>query len=139
MGIGLLLIAKNWVVKVAKAEIRGKPDFLSSTVSQVKKGERVKSIKEENQGWLLVEFHNGRKGYLHRSAVEGAGSLSGLIPGEKGARDEEVALAAKGFNEQVERKVKESPGYNFRDLDWVLNRSIGSEKVRQFVTEGKLR
>jgi hypothetical protein len=80
------------------------------------------------------------QGYVHQSAVaESRANLSGIMPGKKGASDEELALAAKGFNEGNEKKLRGSKGYNFVDVDWVLEQDVANSAVADFIKEGKLK
>ena len=95
----------------------------------------------ETQGnWYLVKDANGVKGYVHQSAVTtGNVSLSGIAPGKKGASDEELALAAKGFNEGNEQKLRGSKGYNFAAVEWVMDQDVTNAAVANFIKEGKLK
>lgn len=135
----LLLAGKVLTVKVLHSQLLAKPDFLSSNVATIQKGARLELL--ETQGnWYLVKNANGLKGYVHQSAVTtGNVSLSGIAPGKKGATDEELALAAKGFNEGNEQKLRGSKGYNFADVDWVLDQDVANAAVAEFIKEGKLK
>jgi hypothetical protein len=135
----MLFAAKVLVVRVMRSNLLAKPDFLSSSLAPVEIGAKLELI--ETQGnWYLVKTPNGLKGYIHQSAVtEGRVSLSGIAPGKKGASDEELALAAKGFNEGNEKKLRGSKGYNFVDVDWVLEQDVANSAVADFIKEGKLK
>jgi hypothetical protein len=135
----LLLAGKVLVVQVLHSQLLAKPDFLSSNLATIQKGARLELI--ETQGnWYLVKNANGLKGYVHQSAVtESKVSLSGIMPGKKGASDEELALAAKGFNEGNEQKLRGSREYNFAAVDWVLNQDVANSVLADFIKEGKLK
>jgi len=135
----LLLAGKALVVKVLRSHLMARPDFLSSSVTTVAQGARLELL--ETQGsWYLVRNSAGFKGYVHQSAVaENKSSLSGIIPGKKGASDEELALAAKGFNEGNEKKLRGSRGYDFAAVDWVLEQEVANSLVADFIKEGKLK
>jgi hypothetical protein len=135
----LLLAGKVLVVKVLRSQLLAKPDFLSSNLATVQKGARLELI--ESQGnWYLVRNANGLKGYVHQSAVTtGNVSLSGIVPGKKGASDEELALAAKGFNEGNEQKLRGSREYDFAAVDWVLGLDVANSALADFIREGKLK
>jgi hypothetical protein len=135
----LLLAGKVLVVKVLRSQLLAKPDFLSSNLAAIQKGARLELL--ETQGnWYLVRNTNGFKGYIHQSAVtEGKVSLSGIAPGKKGASDEELALAAKGFNEGNEKKIRGSRGYDFVAVDWVMEQDVANSAVASFIKEGKLK
>lgn len=140
LAMGMLLPAgKSLVVKVLRSQLLSKPDFLSSNLATVQKGARLELI-ETKGNWYLVKNANGAKGYVHQSAVtDSAASLSGTVPNKKGASDEELALAAKGFNEGNEKKLRGSRDYDFAAVDWVLGQEVAMGAVADFVKEGKLK
>ena len=135
----LLLAGKVLTVKVLSSQLLAKPDFLSANVATIQKGARLELL--ETQGnWYLVKNANGSKGYVHQSAVsQGKVSLSGIAPGKKGATDEELALAAKGFNEGNEQKLRGSREYDFAAVDWVLGQDVANAVLADFIKEGKLK
>jgi len=136
---GLLLAGKVLVVNVMRSQIMAKPDFLSSSLATIQKGARLELI-EIRGSWYLVKNASGAKGYVHQSAVaSGKAGLSGAVPYKKGASDDELALAAKGFNEGNEKKLRGSRGYDFAAVDWVLGQEAANAAVAEFVREGKLK
>jgi uncharacterized protein YgiM (DUF1202 family) len=135
----VLLAGKVLVVQVLHSSLLAKPDFLSSSLSPVSRGAKLELLGTEGS-WYLVRGANGLKGYIHRTAVaEGAVKLSGIAPGQKGASDEELALAAKGFDEGNEKKLRGSKGFNFADLEWVMGQDVALPALAQFVREGRLK
>ncbi|MEI6613733.1 MAG: SH3 domain-containing protein [Chrysiogenales bacterium] len=134
----LLLAGKVLTVKVLRTQLLAKPDFLSNNLAAIQKGARLELI--ETQGnWFLVKNANGSKGYVHQSAVtESKVNLSGIMPGKKGASDEELALAAKGFNEGNEKKIRGSKGYNFAAVEWVMDQDVANAALVEFIRDGKL-
>ena len=135
----MLLAGKVLVVKIMRSNLLAKPDFLSGSLAPVKQGAKLELV--ETQGnWYLVRNANGLKGYIHQTAVaESKVNLSGIVPGKKGASGDELALAAKGFNEGNEKKLRGSKGYNFADVDWVIDWDAANSAVAAFAREGKLK
>jgi len=134
-----LLAGKVLVVQVLHSNLLAKPDFLSSSLSPVSRGARLELV-ETSGSWYLVRGASGLKGYIHRTAVaESSVKLSGIAPGQKGASEEELALAAKGFDEGNEKKLRGSKGYNFADLEWVMGQDVANPLLAQFVREGRLK
>ncbi len=134
-----LLAEKFLFVQVLRSQLLAKPDFLSRSLTTLSKGSRLELI-ETKDSWYLVKNVNGLKGYIHRSAVmKSKSSLSGAVPYKKGASDEELALAAKGFNEGNEKKLRGSREYDFAAVDWVLEQDVPHAAVADFVREGKLK
>ena len=135
----LLLAGKALVVQVLRSNLQAKPDFLSASLSPVQKGARLELV-ETAGSWYLVRGANGVKGYIHQTAVaESKVSLGTLVPGQKGASEDELALAAKGFDEGNERKLHGSRGYNFSDLEWVMDREVANPELAQFIRDGRLK
>jgi hypothetical protein len=130
---------KSLFVKVLRSQLLAKPDFLSASLATIQKGARLELI-ETKGNWYFVKNANNAKGYVHQSAVSTSSvSLSGITPGKKGASDEELALAAKGFNEGNEKKLRGSRDYDFVAVDWVLAQEVANSAVADFVKEGKLK
>jgi hypothetical protein len=130
---------KSLFVKVLRSQLLAKPDFLSASLATIQKGARLELI-ETKGNWYFVKNANNAKGYVHQSAVSTSNvSLSGITPGKKGASDEELALAAKGFNEGNEKKLRGSRDYDFVAVDWVLDQEVANSAVADFVKEGKLK
>jgi hypothetical protein len=131
---------KTLTIRVLQTNFQAQPDFLAATVSTLHKGERV-TLLAEQRGWYYVQTSSGKKGYVHHMAVgSGGAQLSGVAPDQRGANDEEVALAAKGFNEENERQVRGNRrSYNFADLDWVMAWNIPVADLAAFVKQGELR
>lgn len=135
----LLPAGKALVVQVLQAQLLAKPDFLSGNLSTLKKGTSLE-VLETKGGWCLVKGAGGLKGYVHQSALAAkGGGLSGIAPGSKGTSQEELALAAKGFNEGNEKQLRGSRGYDFAAVDWVMAQGAANPEVGDFVREGKLK
>jgi len=135
----LLLAGKVLVVQILRSNLLARPDFLSANVAAVQKGAKLELVGTEGN-WYLVRGANGQKGYIHHSAVaESKVTLSGIAPGKKGASEEELALAAKGFNEGNEKKLRGGKGYNFADLEWVMEWNIANAELSAFIRAGRLK
>lgn len=134
----LLAAGKGLVVQVLRSSLLAKPDFLSSSLAGLQRGDKLELL--ETQGsWYLVRGAGGARGFVHRSAVtESKASLSAAVPGPKGASPDELALAAKGFDEANEKKLRGSKGYNFADLDWVMEQDVAIKAVARFMNDGGL-
>jgi len=134
-----LLAGKGLVVQVLRSNLQAKPDFLSASLLPVEKGAKLELL--ETQGsWYLVRGANGLKGYIHQTAVaESKVTLGGMVPGKKGASEDELALAAKGFNEGNEKKLRGGKGYNFSDLEWIMGLDVANPALAQFIRDGRLK
>jgi hypothetical protein len=135
----LLPAAKVLVLSVMRSQLLAKPDFLSQSVAPLQKGARLELV-ETRGSWYLVKTAGGARGYVHQSAVaQGKGALSGAMPYKKGASEDELALAAKGFNEGNEKKLRGSRDYDFAGVEWILQQEVANAAVADFVREGGLK
>ncbi len=90
--------------------------------------------------WFRVKFKN-LKGCIHKSAVEKKQfSLSGLfVSKEASASRDEVALAGKGFNPQVENAYKKNhPEMNYHDVEIIEGYNVSEESLKKFIQNGGL-
>lgn len=128
-------------VQIKKCQLRNQPSFLGKIVTELKYGDKV-SVEEEKKSWLKVlpESQNSN-GWVHTSALTTKEIV--LKPNssdvENAASNDEIALAGKGFNEQVEQKFKQ----NNKDIDfaWVDRMEeivVSQEKKQSFLSEGGL-
>ncbi len=100
----------------------------------------VLEVTSQQGEWYLVKF-NGIQGCIHKSAVEKKSvSLTNLgSSGGQSASGDEVALAGKGFNPQVESEYKsENPSLNFNAVDEVEKYKVTETKLLNFIQKGKL-
>ena len=139
LAAALLLAGKGLVVQVMRSSLQAKPDFLSASLLPVQKGAKLELL--ETQGsWYLVRGAGGQKGYIHQTAVaESKVTLGTMVPGKKGASEDELALAAKGFNEGNEKKLRGGQGYNFSDLEWIMELAVANPALAQFIRAGRLK
>lgn len=135
-----VLLAKTFIVKTQTTHLRKDPKFYAQTLAVLKTGESVEQIGTKN-GWIQVKTSKGLMGWIHKSSVsEKKFSLSALTqPLESEASASEVALAAKGFNKQVEESYRAShPSISFAWVDKMLKIKIPSSQMKIFLQEGKL-
>lgn len=135
-----VLFAKTFVVKIQTTNLRKDPKFYAQTLAVLKTGESVEQIGTQN-GWIQVKTSQGLIGWVHLSSVaEKKFSLSAIgQPLKTQASAGEVALAAKGFNKQVEEKYKANhPDISFVWVDKMLAIKIPSSQMEIFLERGKL-
>lgn len=135
-----IILAETLVVKVKTTNLRKEPVFYASTVAVLKAGDSVEKLSSQG-GWYKVRTAQGQEGWLHSSAVQTKKfSLAALDkPVKSGATAEEVALAGKGFNKQVEDKYKaNNPGISFAKVDQMLKLKVSSAQLKAFLQKGKL-
>lgn len=104
-------------VQVKTGSLRDSPSFLGKVVAPVNYGDRVAVVSEQGE-WRQVRAAAGATGWIHSSALtEKKVVLSSAGQTGTSASGDELALAGKGFNAQVEGEFKK----NNKDVDfsWV--------------------
>ncbi|NOR14838.1 MAG: SH3 domain-containing protein [Candidatus Aminicenantes bacterium] len=136
----VILLAETLVVKVKTTNLRKEPVFYAETIAVLKAGEAVEKVAEQ-AGWYKVKTAKGIQGWVHSSAVSSK-SFDLLSLGrttKTGASAEEVALASKGFNRQVEDAYKaKHKDANFAGVDRMLRLKVTPAQLRRFLEQGKL-
>lgn len=127
-------------VQVKEGHVRQNPIFLSPVVTTLDYGDQV-SVLEIQDVWHKISLQTGQEGWMHSSAL-----TSKVIVLEASAKDvqaaasgEELALAGKGFNKQVEEEFQAAN----EDLDYTLvnemeTRRVTLPEVTSFLAAGKV-
>ena len=131
---------KTMSVQVKEGQLRSTPSFLGTLITNLAYGVRVEIIQEQGD-WRKVGIRGGPQGWMHASALTtktiilkaGAGNV------QTSATSSEVALAGKGFSEEVEQQYKR----NNRSLDyaWVdrMERfQVTPEQMQAFLKQGSV-
>lgn len=132
---------KMMSVQVNKGVVRLTPSFLGGVVTQLSYGDRV-YVLEEKRSWTRVGLsENAVKGWIHSSAltpkkiVLKAGSENVQVA----ASSEEIALAGKGFNQQVESEFRaKNSNLDFTWIDRMEKFVVSQKHMKQFLKEGEL-
>jgi uncharacterized protein YraI len=136
-----LAYAETVRVSTRENSIRKDCAFFSPVVISVKSGDSLQVFSRTGD-WLRVSFR-GKRGCIHKSAVEEkkvglSGLLGGLTTGE--TTEDEVSLAGKGFNPQVEDSYKrQNPELQFKTVDRIEGFGVSNAELRGFMEEGGLR
>lgn len=133
------LRAETVTVITKQNAIRTSCRFFSPVNTTVRYNDVLEVVSKEGD-WFQVGF-KGVKGCIHKSAVQKKSlSLAKLTGSQgKGTSGEEVALAGKGFNPQVEAAYKtKNPGLNFAAVNRVENYGVSDSELMQFIQKGKL-
>lgn len=135
-----IVLADTLVVKVRSTNLRDQPVFYASALAVLKAGDSVEKLAAK-EGWYKVRTKTGQEGWLHSSSVqEKKFSLLALGKSAKTeATADEVALAGKGFNQQVEDKFKANNSQiSFVWVDRMLKVKVTPTQLKEFLEEGKL-
>ncbi len=129
-------------VQIRRADLRSGPSYLTKPVARAAYGDRL-FINAEKIPWYQVrDPKSGKTGWLHQSAL--TPKIVKLTAGKNevapAASSDELQLAGKGFNQEVEQEFKKR-NQKIR-FDWVdkMSRITVSQKRKQdFIQTGKLK
>ncbi len=87
--------------------MRGTPSFLGQVVTGVSYGQSVEKLGAQGP-WVQVRTAEGKAGWMHESALTAKRIAAGTggASARSGASGDELALAGKGFNADVEAQFK---------------------------------
>lgn len=125
-------------VQVRTGQLRSRPSFLGSRIAEVDYGTRV-TVLARRGSWVEVQDPDGRQGWLHESALseKSLTMSSGDVEAASGASGDEIALAGKGFNEQVEKEYrKQNTKLDYTWVDRMETVVVTAEEAQKFLSEG---
>ncbi len=132
-------MAKNKSVQVRSSQIRSTPSFLGKIVGTVQYGDSVQ-VSREDGSWVKVK-RNGVEGWMHGSALTAKKIVvnPGGAEAASAASGDELALAGKGFNKQVEDKFRQkNKNLNFALVDRLESIVISQQEIENFLQTGSL-
>ena len=133
-------LAERMSVQVQDGQVRATPSFLGAVVAKLPYGSPVEAQPAQN-GWMQVQTAAGQQGWMSASSLTtkkivmtaGAGGASG-------ASSDELALAGKGFNSDVEKQFKkQNPNVNFAAVDRMAKLKIAPQEMQQFLADGSVK
>jgi hypothetical protein len=138
-GIGGIAAAEQMSVTVRETQLRENPAFLGRVLEVLSYAARVEVIQEQGP-WYRVEASSGRSGWVHSSALTTKRIVlePAATSGETGASGTEVALAGRGFNEEVENRYKDEQNLDFSKVDRIEGYEYPPEVLLAFLEEGGL-
>jgi hypothetical protein len=127
-------LAATVTVLVQEATLRKRPQFFAPPAGTARLGQKFEATGPD-AGWYKTSG-----GYLHQSSVTAKKVKLGSASEVGGsASAEEVTLAGKGFNAQVEKSYGEKNGEaNFRGVDAMERRSVSETALFEFLKQGAL-
>lgn len=131
--------AETVTVIIKRSMIRKAPKHYAPPVSAVELGDRLESAKQAG-GWHSVRFA-GKAGWLHQSAVTAKTIKLGNAKnvGSMGTSADELTLAGKGFNAEVEKEYRKAkPQADFRAVDALEKKKTPEKDLRRFLAAGGL-
>ena len=141
----LLISGALWAQQIRKggtawissktAELKSTSGVFGSAKGTLQMGDQVTVLQVEGN-WAEVRSSAN-------SSLSGWTALSNLsgrriVASGTGASASEIALAGKGFNQEVENSYKSGGKLNYADVDKTEAITIPRDELYKFVTEGRL-
>lgn len=126
-------------VQVRNAQLRATPSYLGALKGSAAYAERVTVLKTQGD-WFQIKGESA-EGWLHKSALttKRIALKAGAADVGTTASGEEMALAGKGFNSDVEADFKKNNAeIDFGPIDAMEKIRISAEEIRAFLAEGGL-
>lgn len=122
-------------VQVKEGKLMEQPSFFSRLLKKIPYGRKVESL-EERSGWHRLEKP---RGWMHSSAL--TEQTVSLNPGQADAKitpdKEELALAGKGFNKEVEAKYRAQGRGDYKQVDKMEARfNFTQKELADFLAKG---
>lgn len=135
-----LVAAETLIVKIQTTQLRRNPQFFSPGFASLKAGDRLEKLSEA-AGWMQVRTASGAVGWIHGSAV--APPSTQLLAGSGGMKTQatanEVTLAGKGFNKQVEDSYRvKNASISYVWVDRMVQQRVAMAQVEEFLKRGRL-
>ena len=131
--------SKMMSVQVKTTPLRDSPSFLGKAVSSLSYGDQVEVLNTQGP-WIKVSAA-GMNGWVHTSALSSKRIVlkSGQETAQTKASSDELALAGKGFNSDVESEFKKQHGnIDFSWIDKMEKMRISSGEMQSFLKEGSV-
>ena len=133
--------AAEMSVTVKQTQVRDKPSYLGKILGVLNYGDRVSVVDDSNKAWLKVTGPDGKlTGWVSASALTTKKIVlaAGSENVQQGASSGEVALAGKGFNEDVEQKYKSDGKLDYSWVDKMETYNPSPDQVAAFLQQGGL-
>ena len=124
-------------VSVKSAALKSSTGFFASTRGNVAYGDQV-SVLQVSGNWAEVRssVNTNLTGWISTANLSAKRIVA--AGGASTATASEVALAGKGFSQEVENEYRTSGSVNYWAVDWTETIQIPDDDLYGFITEGHL-
>ncbi|RPJ18574.1 MAG: SH3 domain-containing protein [Desulfobacteraceae bacterium] len=125
-------------IQIMDGQVRSAPSFLGTIVARLTYGDSVDVIKDEG-AWKKVALRGGVQGWMHSSALTTKSIIlkAGARNVQTSATGGEIALAGKGFSEEVEKKYKSlNRNLDYAWVDRMEKFQVSPEQMQAFLMDG---
>jgi len=126
-------------VQVKQSPVRTAPSFLARIIASLQYGDRVYVVSHRGTWTQVFVGTAGIKGWVHSSALTRKKIIlkAGADDVNKTATSDELALAGKGFNKQVEGEFKsKNRNLDYTRIDKMEKVKVPQDDIRKFLKEG---
>jgi uncharacterized protein YgiM (DUF1202 family) len=132
--------AEQMSVAVKTASLRDRPSFTGKIVGTLAYTDRV-TVEETRGDWLRVSYApKSVQGWVTKASLQtqAIALASGSAAAGTTASSGEVALAGKGFSEEVEAEYRKDTKLDYAAVDAMEAYHVAPEAVAVFVNQGDL-
>ena len=134
--------APTWMnVQVRNGQVRANPSFLGKIVATLGYGDRVQ-VLEQKGPWARIQVESQAvQGWMHTTSLTAKSIIlkAGAEAVQQSATTDELALAGKGFTEQVESEFRsKNPEMNFAWVDKMETFVVDTAEMASFIEDGAL-
>jgi uncharacterized protein YgiM (DUF1202 family) len=128
-------------VATKNAELKSSTGFFADTVITLQYGDQV-TVVQENSRWMEVRpaKRPSVSGWILTNSLTSKRIIAGSGTGTSASADE-LALAGKGFSEEVEQTYKSrnsASAANYAEIDAMEALSVSRQELYDFLVEGHL-
>jgi SH3-like domain-containing protein len=130
------LVGKTMYVTAKTIEVKSSTAFFADTLGTLSYGAPV-SILQEYGKWLQIKSSElpELSGWVSATSLTSKRIISGS---STSASANELALAGKGFNQEVENAYRQNGALNYEAVDAMEAMSIPNRQLFSFLQEGRL-
>ena len=130
---------KMMSVQVKEGQLRSTPSFLAEIIAKPSYGDHVEILQDKGT-WKKVAIR-GVQGWMHTSALTTKGIVlrAGTANVQTSATGSEIALAGKGFSEEVEKQYKSlNPKLDYAWVERMEKFKVSPEQMQAFLKQGNV-
>jgi hypothetical protein len=130
---------KTMSVQVKEGQLRSTPSFLGKIIANPSYGDRVEIVQDQG-AWKKVAV-GGVQGWMHASALTTKTLVlkAGAQNTRTSATGGELALAGKGFSEEVEKQYKNlNHNLDYTWVDRMEKFQVSPEQMQAFLKQGNV-
>jgi hypothetical protein len=128
-------------VQVKESEVRATASFLGKILAKVVYGDRV-TVTGKSGSWAKVSLKGGTpQGWLHESALTTKRIVlkAGQTNVKSGTSQDELALAGKGFNNQIESSfMNQNKKLDYTWVNLMETFKVKPEMMNAFLVQGEV-